>query len=542
MDQGRSSDAVAVASKCYAAIRNELLERHPVYVDLGEFFHNFVLWAEIVGNVYAETQQKYMAIHVYETTLFDMETLACDSPKTQLHSLEHEYFKSVFKRKLERLRANDSDEDDSYDDSESTISPSKRFRLAHILPSPNISAPIQCTVLTIGFATAPPYESLSYVWGGSRMVISYTRSDGPIYEADDGDAMTASLRTILVNDVEKTVRPNLFAGMQHLRQHQSPVTVWIDALCMDGEDMQRRGEWAIRMRDIYKKAEEVIVWLGPGDEHTDKAMIFLTEFWELTPTLHGGEGEYLFGASATVPWTEICDLLQRNWWKRIWTLQEFCVAQRLSIHCGIHSIPWSYLQEFTTFVDLKSETYRFPRHENSLRKVIDFVKEQHVYIFLVDEFRMDYGFSLDKLFHITEQCESYHPRDKIFALLGLLDQKSAQIAPKLNYRYSPCAVYSDMIVYMQVKNYADDRPIVEAKSATALSDLRDHLALCPAEKIDSKCDGERCGRRLMCFTNRFPKKERTDREHFEVLRKEYESYSSMHQIQQFLELLLKLHS
>src|SRR5436305_6501041 len=39
------------------------------------------------------------------------------------------------------------------------------------------------------------------------------------------------------------------------------------------------------------------------------------------------------------------------------TLQHFCVAQRLSVHCGSHSISWCWLQEFATFVDLRSEEH-----------------------------------------------------------------------------------------------------------------------------------------------------------------------------------------
>lgn len=539
MDQGRITDAMAVSSICFSAIRAEIVEHSLQYVSLESYFTNFIFWAEIAGNVHTEANKKYIAKDIYKSTLLDMERLAWDNPETMLHSAMHEHFRDVFKRKIERLGLDESDEEDSgdesddhgSDDAKSRIPQSERFRLVSILPAPEISTPIQCTISTVNFANHPSYKALSYAWGGSRKVISYKRADGPIYGDEESSEMTANLQTILVDGVETRVRPNLFAAMQHLRQSQSPITIWIDCLCMESDDMNRRGEWAIRVRDIYGSAEEVIVWLGPGDDRSDRAMSFLKEFWARRPTLYD-LGEYLFGSSTTVPWTQICDLLRRDWWKRIWTLQEFCVAGRLSVHCGNLSIPWCYLQEFTTFVDLESDIYQLPNRESDFRKLVDFVKQRHEYITLVDEFRMDGGFSLDKLFDITEHSESYDPRDKIFALIGLLDNKSAKISPKLNYRYSPCAVYTDMIVYMRVKDYANDRPLFESKKATALSEFRDHLALWPSEKTDSRCSGEACGRRLMCFTKGFPRRRMTAREIIQTSEMEYNAYREMHRMEQ----------
>jgi hypothetical protein len=534
MDQGRDEDAVAVAATCYAAMRYELLDWAPACVDLQPYVHKFIHWAEIAGAMYSASKQNYMAKGIYQHTLSDLSRLDWDSPRTHLHSAELEMFKHIFQRKIERTGKDESDDDESDDDTEPTIPPSRRFQIATILPSSDISGPIQCTTSTVDFAAAPPYKALSYAWGGSRKVLSYRVIVGPVNETMDIDAVENSLKMIVVDDAERMIRPNLFAALRQLRQQESPLVIWVDAICMDMSAMERRGEWAIKLRDIYKKAEEVIVWLGQGDGQSDKAMTFLQEFWSLRPTLPW-VGEYLFATTTTVPWEEICSLLRKEWWGRIWTLQEFCVARKLSVHCGRHSIPWSYLQEFTTFVDIESWTYQFLGEEESsrLQPLIDFVKQRHQYIILVDEYRMDFGFALEKLFQITGHHGSYDPKDKIFALLGLLDQKSDKIAPKLDYRYCPCAVYTDMIVYMRIKEYADDLPRAHAKKATVQSDFRDHLFLWPAEKIENRCDGENCGRRVMCFTNDKSREQRSVREMLDISEKEYKLYIEMKLMEQF---------
>ena len=74
-----------------------------------------------------------------------------------------------------------------------------------------------------------------------------------------------SLRTL--------VRRTLHAALKELRS-ENPVVVWLSALCMEQSAMQRRGEWTLRLRDIYKSAEEVVVWLGRGDEKRSRPCAF----------------------------------------------------------------------------------------------------------------------------------------------------------------------------------------------------------------------------------------------------------------------------
>ncbi|KAF8859326.1 heterokaryon incompatibility, partial [Acephala macrosclerotiorum] len=83
------------------------------------------------------------------------------------------------------------------------------------------------------------YEALSYVWG---------ESDPPCW--------------ILCNGQRKSVTPNLGAALRRLRYKEKWRLVWIDAICVNQEDLDERSQQVMLMRNIYSPARRVIVWLG----------------------------------------------------------------------------------------------------------------------------------------------------------------------------------------------------------------------------------------------------------------------------------------
>ncbi|KAK3377325.1 heterokaryon incompatibility protein-domain-containing protein [Lasiosphaeria ovina] len=91
-----------------------------------------------------------------------------------------------------------------------------------------------------------PYVALSYVWG-------------------DPDNQVA----ILVNNVELTVRRNLYYALAELRRQRTEAWVWVDAICIDQANDDEKSWEVNRMRDIFQKAETVYHWLGPEADDSD---------------------------------------------------------------------------------------------------------------------------------------------------------------------------------------------------------------------------------------------------------------------------------
>jgi hypothetical protein len=95
----------------------------------------------------------------------------------------------------------------------------------------------------------PEYEALSYTWGDPNCT-----------------------RPINANGVEMQVTTNLFAALRALRQADADRVLWVDALCIDQKNTQERSDQVQRMRSIYQRAQQTVMWLGDSDESSDRAI------------------------------------------------------------------------------------------------------------------------------------------------------------------------------------------------------------------------------------------------------------------------------
>ncbi|KAK3178136.1 hypothetical protein OEA41_000269 [Lepraria neglecta] len=59
--------------------------------------------------------------------------------------------------------------------------------------------------------------------------------------------------------------------MRHTRYWEVKY-IWIDAICINQQDLIERGAQVSVMGDIYRAAQSVVIWLGPHDKQTDEAI------------------------------------------------------------------------------------------------------------------------------------------------------------------------------------------------------------------------------------------------------------------------------
>lgn len=120
---------------------------------------------------------------------------------------------------------------------------------------------IICDLITTPLPQSPSYEALSYTWGSPE-----------------------NKRTIKLNGKPFQVTQNLFGALKHLRQrtvilHNKPRTfphtermLWIDAICINQDDLDERNFQVRLMWHIYSVAGQVMVWLGEEGDDSDVAM------------------------------------------------------------------------------------------------------------------------------------------------------------------------------------------------------------------------------------------------------------------------------
>ena len=200
----------------------------------------------------------------------------------------------------------------------------KAFRLLHIKPALHHVDAIRCELSTEYLDSevpeyTPKYEALSYVWG---LDIHHT----PIYVAEESMRVTG----------------NLYDALLHLRHVSEDRIVWIDALCINQNDLLERKHQVALMRRIYEKASSTIVWLGVcPDNDCELAMRYLAQLGQddqlhLLDTLTPYARVDGYHASSSNIQNGLKSFLANKWWSRMWTVQEWILSQKVIFQYGPH--------------------------------------------------------------------------------------------------------------------------------------------------------------------------------------------------------------
>lgn len=170
------------------------------------------------------------------------------------------------------------------------------------------------------------YEALSYAWGTSEP------TQRVVVDADDGSSPSMI-----------PIRDNLAHALRRIRDTMTTRILWIDALCLNQEDDKEKSHQVPFMAEIYRRAACVIVWLGPEHDGSTSAMEILRDLgenltmdWETTVIKYSdsfGDKLNILRNSASLK-TSIARLVERDWFQRIWVLQEVFLSRRCSVFCG----------------------------------------------------------------------------------------------------------------------------------------------------------------------------------------------------------------
>jgi hypothetical protein len=203
----------------------------------------------------------------------------------------------------------------------------QEFRIVTIEPAPDHDQPIKCTLSVACLSAVPEFAAVSYVWG---------------------DASIAN--QISLDDKEFYVTTNLFHLLRRLRRPDAAFVCWIDAVCINQQDIPERNSQVLLRGELYKSAQYVIIWLGEEYGDSDLACSLLEKYGtatiafleqyhrlpstaeELQPILSEVGPNVLDKAS----WEALRALFKRPWWTRVWVIQEFAKARDRVFICGSH--------------------------------------------------------------------------------------------------------------------------------------------------------------------------------------------------------------
>jgi hypothetical protein len=127
----------------------------------------------------------------------------------------------------------------------------RSIRVLRLLSADDRSADIECQIEHVDLNEDPFYEALSYTWG----------------DANDR-------REIQIDGHRVSVSANLEVALRSLRHehHVGPSRVlWVDALCINQDDLTEKATQIRMMYEIYASAATVLAWTGEASDDVNKA-------------------------------------------------------------------------------------------------------------------------------------------------------------------------------------------------------------------------------------------------------------------------------
>jgi hypothetical protein len=155
------------------------------------------------------------------------------------------------------------------------------------------------------------------------------------------------------------VTANLSLLLSKCRSLDSSQLLWIDAISINQEDLDERSQQVQLMGKIYKNAAVVLMWIGDQTPYTGDAIPIFQRLAELLHTfkLKPGRNELDFQSYAAEQdldsfakeylwnirqssWAGMIDLLSRDYFGRLWVVQEIVLSSKAVVVCGNHQIEW----------------------------------------------------------------------------------------------------------------------------------------------------------------------------------------------------------
>ncbi|KAK2760033.1 hypothetical protein FQN54_002769 [Arachnomyces sp. PD_36] len=266
------------------------------------------------------------------------------------------------------------------------------------------------------------FEALSYAWGSS------TRT-----------------HVITCNGAPFPITTNLFYALAHLRYPDRMRKLWVDAICINQNDVMERSEQVRHMLKIYQEALHVIVWLGLPEKDGDLALRGMNYLYKRENRKAIMRRDH--DQSCLQHLRRLISVLEaffrRPWFFRSWIRQEVAAANSIIVKCGPYQTSWAAmkraancmwrLREKILCTEQRSlgdgETKLFKRAGNGDEELALRFLKRH---WMLGESLLDqagdirsvwyyHTGSLLELLMVSRAFDATDPRDKVYSTLGMAE-------------------------------------------------------------------------------------------------------------------------
>ena len=361
------------------------------------------------------------------------------------------------------------------------------IRLLRICPTRSAGVKtVECSITTVDLEShGLEYEALSYTWGEARDEDEITLCEQNMTDSEEQDL------EIIVDQTRVSLQLNLYHALEQFRSMGFHGYLWIDAICIDQQNDKEKTSQVKLMRQIYSKAQKVLVWLGKdlsydggdvassiyqlselGATNTGPSSAMnrgASQLGGRLPDLSNAEMLQPFGLGdwPNEKWLSLGLFLSRRWFRRLWCMQEVLLVVDpwlVLVYFGDIILSWPRLNAASAFLTntdlgrslsiLVSEkanrlSLRRPQIGHEMTSIVllgalldsSYIPDWEFIELLTGQpgSKLTTARLLILLCWSTRSWETTDPRDKIFAMLGVLERLSIARglpAPRIIPNYS----------------------------------------------------------------------------------------------------------
>jgi hypothetical protein len=263
---------------------------------------------------------------------------------------------------------------------------------------------LRCDIIHVNLEDEPDYEAVSYTWA-----------------SDDGDA---TLSRSIYCDVDKyiSVTINCDKALRQLRRRGLKRRLWIDAVCIDQTNINERNHQVGLMDRVYSQARNVRVCIWE--------QCLLPEFSNYGRFFRYLQNGFTGSMVDTEKWlfSMMKQLFSLRYFTRAWVIQEVALAKEASLLVNDHELLLSPTVMERLSLIARKKNFQLP---GVLRSRLS----AHSTPFTTIVACLRAGVT----------CECTDARDKVFAVLSLMDTQSRSLIP-VKYTLDVESVYASAVI------------------------------------------------------------------------------------------------
>ncbi|KAJ8132957.1 hypothetical protein O1611_g673 [Lasiodiplodia mahajangana] len=305
----------------------------------------------------------------------------------------------------------------------------KHIRVLELLPGV-FESDLRGIIRTVALNDKPSYEALSYTWGA---------------RTEDRALKIRSDAKWVYKSTELPITDNLFRALRRLRRSFKTRVLWIDAVCINQEDIDERSAQVALMEEIYSNATSTVIWLGDidGTNIHDEDITKGQKVVQFASSILSNPLSDILWNGDCIPMDHAIQTTAPSWKDRGWIIQEYVLSRR----------PYFQFGSKTRMIDKADPSLG---HRGFAVPDSGFILEKKIVMFpglwglaerlkKLDRIRMEMERGkFISLYHAalaTGESETTDPRDKVYSLLSFLNPvERALVYP--DYRSSTEAVFS----------------------------------------------------------------------------------------------------